>query len=68
MSGVSNEAIYMAYLAGLIDGEGCYHLQTILGSENEKIDHVNIFVGEYKLKYVMTHKPTIQWCARYIWW
>ena len=32
------------------------------GIANEKIDHINIFVGEYKWK-CDDHKPTIQWCA-----
>jgi hypothetical protein len=38
-----------AYLAGLLDGEGSSHTNNI-GIANEKIDHINIFVGEYKWK------------------
>ena len=37
------------YLAGLLDGEGCITYKNT-GIVSEKIDHENIFVGEYRWK------------------
>ena len=47
MYGALNENF--AYLAGLLDGEGCVTYKQYW-DRNEKIDHINIFVGEYKWK------------------
>ena len=37
------------YLAGLLDGEAVLHTKNT-GIVSEKIDHENIFVGEYRWK------------------
>ena len=62
MSGVSNEAIYMAYLAGLVDGEGSITYKQYWDRKRKDRPR-KYFCWRISIEVVMTHKPTIQWCA-----
>ena len=62
MSGVSNEAICMAYLAGLVDGEGSITYKQYWDIKRKNRPR-KYFCWRIQIEVVMTHKPTIQWCA-----
>ena len=62
MSGVSNETINMAYLAGLVDGEGSITYKQYWDRKRKDRPR-KYFCWRISIEVVMTHKPTIQWCA-----
>jgi hypothetical protein len=57
-----NEDNYMAYLAGLLDGEGCITYKQYWDRKRKDRPH-KYFCWRIQMEIVMTHKPTIQWCA-----
>ncbi len=52
----------MAYLAGLLDGEGCVTYKQYWDRKRKDRPH-KYFCWRIQMEIVMTHKPTIQWCA-----
>ena len=51
-----------AYLAGLLDGEGCVTYKQYWDRKRKDRPH-KYFCWRIQMEIVMTHKPTIQWCA-----
>jgi hypothetical protein len=52
----------MAYLAGLLDGEGCVTYKKYWDRKRKDRPR-KYFCWRIQMEIVMTHKPTIQWCA-----
>ena len=52
----------MAYLAGLLDGEGCVTYKQYWDRKRKDRPH-KYFCWRIQMEIVMTHKPTIQWCG-----
>ena len=52
----------LAYLAGLLDGEGCVTYKQYWDRKRKDRPH-KYFCWRIQMEIVMTHKPTIQWCA-----
>ena len=51
-----------AYLAGLLDGEGCVTYKKYWDRKRKDRPR-KYFCWRIQMEIVMTHKPTIQWCA-----
>ena len=59
MASVSED---FAYLAGLLDGEGCVTYKKYWDRKRKDRPR-KYFCWRIQMEIVMTHKPTIQWCA-----
>ena len=51
-----------AYLAGLLDGEGCITYKQYWDRKRKDRPR-KYFCWRVQMEIVMTHKPTIQWCC-----
>ena len=58
----SSETINLAYLAGLVDGEGSITYKQYWDRKRKDRPR-KYFCWRISIEVVMTHKPTIQWCA-----
>ena len=52
----------LAYLAGLFDGEGCVTYKQYWSSKRESRPR-KYYCWRIQMEIVMTHEPTIKWCA-----
>ena len=59
MASVSED---FAYLAGLLDGEGCVTYKKYWDRKRKDRPR-KYFCWRIQMEIVMTHRPTIQWCA-----